>query len=225
MSALHKNKSLSRIYYKRKHHIFFKRLSFAFVVTLSILFLLSLSFFEGLAVRLLLSEVASTAEFFIFVPCIFIFLFIYNLILARVSLYICYHFENINMHSALFMLSFTLVYLFFSFKFHHLRNVIPLDVSKLFIISLYFRFWAARLSQARLKTQNVVLPRIFLVSWRAFFTCRFVLTACFLLSALGFVFALVSAHPAISLAGWEGLLVMSIFYFLFRFFVQNPNAL
>ena len=121
------------------------------------------------------------------------------------------------------MTIFIILYLTLSYT-TGIKDIVSLGVSKLCIISLYFHFWNSQLTEARLKTRSKLIPYIFIVSWRAFFICRWVLISCWLLSSLGFALALVASHPIIKLEGWEGLILMITFYFLFKLFVRNPNA-
>ena len=104
------------------------------------------------------------------------------------------------------------------------KEILALGFSKLCIISLYYHFWRSQIIENRLKKHLSILPAYFLLSWRAFFICKWVLIACWLLSSLGFAIALVSSHPIIKLEGWEGIIIMITFYFLFKLFVRNPNA-
>lgn len=218
-----KNRELSADYYKRKHHLFIKRVIFLFILFSSVSFLLFLSISEGFALKILLSKNFSFIEVSVILILIGIYLLAYNIILSRIYLHICYHFENKKTPSLIIMTIFIIVYLFLSFT-TEIKDIVSLGVSKLCIISLYFNFWNSQLIEARLKTRSNIIPYIYIVSWRAFFICRWVLIACWLLSSLGFALALVSSHPIIKLEGWEGLILMFTFYFLFKLFVRNPNA-
>lgn len=219
-----KNRELSADYYKRKHHLLKKRLAFFFILISSVTFLLFLSISEGFALKVLLSKNFSFPEISCILVLIAIYLLAYNIILSRITLHICYHFDNKKIPSVIIMAIFILAYLIISINTSEVKNIISLGVSKICIISLYFNFWNSQLSETRLQMRINIIPYIFIVSWHAFFICRWVLIACWLLSSLGFALALVSSHPIIKLEGWEGLLLMFTFYFLFKLFVRNPNA-
>ena len=218
-----KYRELSADYYKRKQHIFKKRLKFLFILFSSVSFLLFLSISEGYALKLLLSKNFSFIEISVILILISIYLLAYNIILSKIYLHICYYFENKKTPSLIIMTIFIILYLTLSYT-TGIKDIVSLGVSKLCIISLYFHFWNSQLTEARLKTRSKLIPYIFIVSWRAFFICRWVLISCWLLSSLGFALALVASHPIIKLEGWEGLILMITFYFLFKLFVRNPNA-
>lgn len=219
-----KSRELSANYYKRKQHLLKKRLAFFFILISSVTFLLFLSISEGLALKVLLSKNLSLSEISCILILIAIYLLAYNIILSRITLHICYHFNNKKIPSAIIMAIFISAYLIISINAPEVKNIISLGISKICIISLYFNFWNAQLSETRLQMRTNIIPYIFIISWHAFFICRWVLIACWLLSSLGFALALVSSHPIIKLEGWEGLLLMFTFYFLFKLFVRNPNA-
>jgi hypothetical protein len=218
-----KYRELSADYYKRKQHLFKKRLKFLFILFSSVSFLLFLSISEGYALKLLLSKNFSFIEISLILILISIYLLAYNIILSKIYLHICYYFENKKTPSLIIMTIFIILYLTLSYT-TGIKDIVSLGVSKLCIISLYFHFWNSQLTEARLKTRSKLIPYIFIVSWRAFFICRWVLISCWLLSSLGFALALVASHPIIKLEGWEGLILMITFYFLFKLFVRNPNA-
>ena len=218
-----KYRELSADYYKRKQHLFKKRLKFLFILFSSVSFLLFLSISEGYALKLLLSKNFSFIEISVILILISIYLLAYNIILSKIYLHICYYFENKKTPSLIIMTIFIILYLTLSYT-TGIKDIVSLGVSKLCIISLYFHFWNSQLTEARLKTRSKLIPYIFIVSWRAFFICRWVLISCWLLSNLGFALALVASHPIIKLEGWEGLILMITFYFLFKLFVRNPNA-
>ncbi|KAB8027745.1 hypothetical protein [Fluviispira multicolorata] len=219
-----KSRELSAAYYKRKHHLLKKRLFFIFILTFSVLLLLLLSISESWALKILISRSFSSLGVGSVLFFTGLYLLVYNILLSRISLHICYHFENKKIPSFIIMLLFIVVYLIISFNAPEFKNIISLGVSKICIISLYFSFWVSQLSEARLKMRLTKIPSIFLVSWRSFFICKWVLIACWLLSSLGFALALVASHPIIKLEGWEGVILMLTYYFLFSFFVRNPNA-
>ena len=89
-----KNRELSADYYKRKHHLFIKRVIFLFILFSSVSFLLFLSISEGFALKILLSKNFSFIEVSVILILIGIYLLAYNIILSRIYLHICYHFEN-----------------------------------------------------------------------------------------------------------------------------------
>ncbi|APJ02744.1 hypothetical protein [Silvanigrella aquatica] len=219
-----KSRELSADYYKRKHHLLKKRLSLFFILISSVTFLLFLSISEGFALKVLLSKNFSLTEINFILIIIGIYLLAYNIILSRITLHICYHFENKKLPSVIIIAIFIITYFMFSINASEAKNIISLGISKICIISLYFNFWNSQLVETRLQMRTNIIPYIFIVSWHAFFICRWVLIACWLLSSLGFALALVSSHPIIKLEGWEGLIIMFTFYLLFKLFVRNPNA-
>ncbi|BBH51950.1 hypothetical protein [Fluviispira sanaruensis] len=219
-----KIRELSKEYYKRKHHLLKKRIIFIFILTFSVSFLLLLSISESWALKIFISKSFSISDMFVVLFFTSLYLFIYNILLSRITLHICYHFESKKIPSFIILFLFIIVYTIISYNAPEFKNILSLGLSKICIISLYFRFWVSRLSETRLKLRITKAPSIYLVSWRAFFVCRWVLVACWLLSSLGFALALVVSHPIINLEGWEGVLLMLTYYFLFSFFVRNPNA-
>lgn len=219
-----KIRELSSDYYKRKQHLLKKRFIFFLVLISSVTFLLFLSFSEGVALKILLSKSFSFLEIILILILISIFLIAYNIILARIYLHICYHFEKPKTPSLIIMALFILAYFVLSYTTSGIKDILALGFSKLCIISLYFHFWQIQISESRLKKLSITIPATFILSWRSFFICKWALVACWLISSLGFAIALVSSHPIIKLEGWEGIIIMLTFYFLFKLFVRNPNA-
>ncbi|WGL58703.1 hypothetical protein QEJ31_09190 [Pigmentibacter sp. JX0631] len=219
-----KIRELSSDYYKRKQHLLKKRLSIFLVLIFSVTFLIFLSVSEGIALKILLSKNFTFFEISSILILISIFLIAYNIFLSRIYLHICYHFEKPKTPSNIIMTLFICAYLLLSYTTSGVKDILALGFSKLCIISLYYHFWRSQIIENRLKKHLSILPANFLLSWRAFFICKWVLIACWLLSSLGFAIALVSFHPIIKLEGWEGVIIMITFYFLFKLFVRNPNA-
>lgn len=219
-----KIRELSAEYYKRKSHLYKARMVFLLILFSSVAVLVLLSVSEKWALHVLFSYDFSNFLSIFFLFCIFVYLLLYNILLSRIALRICYHFDNKKIPSLIIMLLFGLTYFFLSANSNEFKNILSLAVSKLAIISLYFNFWNSQLNETRLKTRSKLTPFVYLISFHAFFICRWVLIACWLLSCLGFVLALVSSHPVIHLDGWEGFILIFIFYILFRLFVRNPNA-
>jgi len=219
-----KIRELSSDYYKRKQHLLKKRLIFFFVLISSVSFLLFLSISEGIALKILLANNFSFPEITAFLILISIFLIAYNIILARIYLHICYHFENPRAPSLIIMTLFIIAYFILSYTTSGIKDILALGFSKLCIISLYFHFWRSLIAENRLKKKQTIIPANFILSWKTFFVSKWVLIACWLMSSLGFAIALVSSHPIIRLEGWEGIIIMITFYFLFKLFVRNSNA-
>ena len=219
-----RNIELSQDYYKRKNHLLKKRLNFFIILISSVSFLLFLSISEGYALKILLSKNFSITDIVYILLLIELYLLTYNIILSRITLHLCYYFYNKKIPSIIIMSIFSIVYLIISFNVSEAKNIIPLGISKICIISLFFNFWSSKLSETRLETRSNILPYIFMISWQAFFMCRWVLIACWLLSSLGFALALVTSHPIIKIELWEAVLLMLAFYFPFKLFVRNPNA-
>lgn len=219
-----KIRELSSDYYKRKQHLLKKRLSIFLVLIFSVTFLILLSVSEGIALKILLSKNFTVIEISFILILISIFLIAYNIFLSRIYLHICYHFENPKTPSNIIMTLFICAYFLLLYTTSGVKEILALGFSKLCIISLYYHFWRSQIIENRLKKHLSILPANFLLSWRAFFICKWVLIACWLLSSLGFAIALVSSHPIIKLEGWEGIIIMITFYFLFKLFVRNPNA-
>jgi hypothetical protein len=219
-----KNKELSADYYKRKQHLMKKRLVFFFILVSSVSFLLFLSISEGWSLKILLSQNFSILTLFLILVLISLYLMVYNILLSRITLHICYHFENKKIPSLVIIVIFVFLYVFISFNTSEVKNIVPLGASKICIISLYFNFWTSQISETCMQMRLKIIPSFFLISLRAFFICRWVLIACWLLSAMGIALALVASDPIVQLGGWEGLILMATFYFLFKLFVRNPNA-
>lgn len=217
-------RELSVEYKRRRAHLFRARLWLIALLTLSVISLIAISLSESWAVRILLSSPVSFFELITIAVLIVFFLLTYCIILARMALHITYHLEDarvaLTLVTALFMGVYFVVWNYVPYPL----PVLFLAASKILSIFLCFRFWKAQLSETRLRMRTTWLPKIYIVSWRAFFVCRWVIGACWLLSALGLALALVSTHPVIDLKGWEGIVLLGTFYFLFRAFVNNPHA-
>lgn len=217
-------RSLSIEYYRRKAQLLRARMLLASLVSACLLLLVGISVAEGWVVKTILSPENSAAEFLWSVVLTGTFLLIYCVVLARVSLHISYHIENAKVAQTGVTFLFLVVYIFILSHLSNPQPVVPLAISKLFVVLLFFSFWQSQISSARLEMRMKFPPRIFIVSWHAFFVCRWVLVACWLLLVLGFALAIVSARPIIDLEGWEGISLLATFYFVFRLFVRNPNA-
>lgn len=194
------------------------------LVTLSVFLLVILSVLESWTVRVLLSSPVTPFELISILVLLGFFLLTYCVVLTRVALHISYHVENARVAKTFVTTLCLLGYLFVLTVVPSPQPVIFLAASKLLSIFLCFRFWESQLNETRLQMRSQVLPRVYIVSWRAFFVSRWVIAACWLLSALGLALALVSTHPIIDLEGWEGIVLLGSFYLLFRAFVRNPNA-
>lgn len=211
-------------YLRRKSQLLRARIWLVSLVSLSLTLLVILSLGEAWATRILMSSPLTWFELLSVGVLIGVFLFVYCIILARMALHITYHTENARVAQTFVT---TLCLVVYAFLFTYLHNPLPvvfLAASKLLAIFLFFLFWQSQLSETRLRLRSRVLPRIYIVSWKAFFVSRWVLAACWLLCALGIALALVSTHPIIELDGWEGVSLLVTFYLLFRIFVRNPNA-
>lgn len=217
-------RTLSPDYYKRRSQLLRARILLIALIPAFLSLLVGLSVAEGWIVRNLLHSSVTTPEFFLTLSVSAAFLVVHCLVLARLALQICYHIEHAGIAQTGVMTIFLLAYFAVSWNLPQLQSVIHLAVAKLLMVFLFFRFWQSQLREARLQMRMKQPPRIFLVSIHAFFVCRWVLAACWLLGALGFALALVSTHPVIELEGWEGITLLLTFYFLFRAFVRNPNA-
>lgn len=217
-------RSLSAEYYKRRLQLLRARAALVTLTVASMALLLTVSLAEGWAVRFVLSSAVTRQEFAGTLGVTALVLALFCIVLARLALHISYHIEHAGIAKTIVSTAFVLVYVFVLTKLPNPQPVLFLAVSKLFAIFLFFRFWHSQLSEARLQMRMKLPPRIFLVSIHAFFVCRWVLVACWLLLALGFATALVSVHPIIDMEGWEGLSILGTFYLMFRAFVRNPNA-
>jgi len=217
-------KALSAEYYRRRSQLVRARWLLATLIPTSIAFLVLLSLAEGWVVRWLLQANLSVGGLIGVFAGTAMFLGVYCVGMARVSLHIVYHIEHAGIARTAVISAFLIAYIFVFTKLPSPQTVFPLAAGKLLSIFLFFRFWQSQLAQTRLSTRAHISPRVFIVSFDAFFVCLWVVLACFLLCALGFALALASVHPIIDLEGWEGLMLLSTFYFLFRIFVRNPNA-
>jgi hypothetical protein len=217
-------KALSAEYYRRRSQLVRARWLLATLIPFSIGLLVVFSLAEGWVVRWLLSSnlgLGGLAATFI---AIVAFLAIYCVGMARVTLHMVYHIEHAGVARTAVIGAFLVAYVFVFTKLPSPQTVFPLAAGKLFSIFLFFRFWQSQLAETRLRARTLTSPRVFIVSFRAFLVSVWVVIACFLLCALGFALALASMHPVIDLDGWEGLMLLATFYFLFRIFVRNPNA-
>lgn len=179
---------------------------------------------EGALVRFLLQENVSFAHYFLFGALISSFLVVYSILLSRLVVHILYNLENAAIAQTIATSTFVLVYAFVFYRFKNIQPLLYLAVGKLLAVLLLFRFWRLRFFEAHDRLKSALAPQRFLVSWSAFSICRWVVIACFLLMFLGMALAFVSTHPVIELAGWEGLVLMLSFYFVFRAFAQSPHA-
>jgi len=211
-------------YYRRRRQLVRARWLLATILPASIGLLVVLCLAEGWALRFILLTPLPWGGLLGMCACIVLFLAIYSVSMARVALHIVYHIERSGFARTAVSVAFVIAYVFVFTKLPAPQTVLPLAAGKLFSVFLFFRFWQSQLSEARLRLRSHTPPRIFLVSRQAFLVCRWVVMACFLLCALGFALALVSVHPIIDMEGWEGLMLLGTFYFLFRIFVRNPNA-
>lgn len=217
-------KILSAEYYRRRKQLVRARWLLATLIPLSIALLVMLSLAEGWVVRWLLSSSLGTVGLLGTFAAIGAFLATYCIGMARVTLHVVYHIEHSGVARTAVIGAFLVAYIFVFTKLPSPQTVFPLAAGKLLSIFLFFRFWRSQLAEMRLRARSHASPRVFIVSFRAFLVSMWVVMACFLLCALGFALALASMHPIIDLEGWEGLMLLFTFYFLFRIFVRNPNA-
>lgn len=217
-------KGLSAEYYKRRSQLARTRFLLIALVALSLVLLFALSLAEGWILRHLIAPSVTGMEFVFALILMGLFLIIYCVVLARLCLHITYHIEHAGMAQTAVTSLFLLSYVFVFIKVPNVSSVLSLVVSKLFSTLLFFRFWQSQLSEARLQMRLKTTPRIFMVSIHAFFVCRWVIVACWLLSALGLAIALAATQPTIALEVWEGFALMGTFFMLFWAFVRNPNA-
>lgn len=211
-------------YIRRRNQLLRARSWLVGLVGFSLGLLIVLSIGEAWATRVLMSTPLTRIELTSLGLLTGIFQFVYCVILARMALHISYHVEHARVAQTFVT---TLCLVVYAFLFTYLHNPLPvlfLAASKLLAIFLFFTFWNSQLSETRLRMRSRVLPKVYILSWRAFFVCRWVLGACWLLCALGLALALVSTHPVIEMGGVEGGSLLLTFYFLFRIFVRNPNA-
>jgi hypothetical protein len=217
-------KSLSADYEKRRAQLLRARLVLAIWIPLSIACLLGLSLVEVWAVRRLLTEVMSYWPLVMFVGAIFVTLGVSCFGMARVSLLMTYHMEHAGWARTAVVGTFLGVYVFAFFQLPNPQLLLPLAVGKLFSILLNFRFWKGQIFHARLSRNYGFLPRDFLTNPKAFWMCRWILIASYLLCLLGFALALVSVHPVIEMDGWEGVMLSLSFFLLFRVFAGLPQS-
>jgi hypothetical protein len=217
-------KALSPDYQKRRYQLMKARMLLATLLPLSLFFLAAVSMIEVWSVRELISRAMTSERTLLFVFVIFFMVCIYCIGMARISLIVSYHIENTgwarNGVLGTFLVAYFLVFYFLPSP----QTVLPLALAKLFSILLYFRFWRGQIFAARFSRRYVVTPAEFLKSSAAFWICRWVLVASFLLCLLGIALALVSVHPVIEMEGWEGFMLFLAFYSLFWVFSGNTQV-
>lgn len=220
------SRARSAEYYRRRSQLVRARWLLATLVPASIALLVTLCLAETWAVRWLILTPLPLGHLTAACAAIALFLAVYCVGMARVALHIVYHIEHAGVARTAVSVAFIAAYVVVFTKVPSPQAVLPLAAAKLLSVFLFFRFWQSQLAWARLswRTPAHAPARLFLVDFRAFLVCRWVMLACFLLCALSFALALVSVHPVIDMKGWEGLILLGTFFFLFRFFVQNPNA-
>jgi hypothetical protein len=217
-------RAMSADYYRRRTHILRARVLVMGLLLLCMGFLLLVCIGEGWTVRFMLSQSLSFMQTGLYALAIMMVIGVYCCVLARLALYISYHLDHSKIAQALILVPFVAVYLFLFLKLTNIRAILPLATSKLFATFLFFSFWQSQMNEARIQMRLKAAPRIFIVSWHAFFVCRWVLAACWLLLTLGFALAVVSTHPVVDMEGWEGVALLGTFFLVFRAFVRNPNA-
>lgn len=223
---MHKNltTTLSADYQRRKNHRLKARVKvFTFIGAL-FWSLVALSTIEGAVVRFLIQGPVSLTNYILFGILIVMFLLVYSLLLSRLIVHILYNLEHAAIAQTITTSTTLLVYAFVFYKFKNIQPLTYLALAKILSITLLFRFWRLRFFETHDRLKSALAPQRFILSWKAFLICKWVLVACFLLMFLGLALALVSTHPVIDLEGWEGIVIILSFYFVFRAFAQNPNA-
>jgi hypothetical protein len=215
---------MSAEYYRRRSQLVRARLLLATLLPAAIALLVALSLVESGVVQWLTTAPFTPLSLALFTLGMAVFLFLYSLGLARVTLQIVYHTEHSGIARAVVTCAFIAAYIFVFLKLPSPQIILSLAMSKLFSVFLFFRFWQSQLSFSRLSSRYPIEARSFLLEWRAFFKCRWVVMASFLLCSLGFAMALASLHPVIQLGAWESTMLLGTFFLLFRIFAQNPNA-
>ena len=195
------------------------------MVVLSFVLLTAVSFGEAWAVgnALPLSEhVSDYIQLFSFLS---IGLFMYSFVMARLMLHMIYHMEHARLVQTSVLGGVTLCYCFIMWRSPQTAAVTFLATSKVLGMFLFSSFWKVMLLEEFWRRQNSAhVPRTYLVSWKAFFICRWVLLASWLILNLGLALALIAEHPVIQLDIWEGLILLLTFFVLFQIFAKNPNA-
>lgn len=224
MRTLPPIKIYSKEYKKRKSQVLNTYLGLWVWVTMSLLLVLGVSVAESWIVQALLFRVLNGQELLGSIFALVFFASLYSFLLARLTLHLSYYIEHKKIAQT--AVSFLLLsgYTFFFLRWSQSKPIVFLALGKLLTFFLFSTFWETRLMETRWKGNGEYSSRIFLNSFSAFMSCRWVMIACWLFQHLAVSVALFSVHPLVHVTGWEGLTVMMVFYILFRIFVRNPHA-
>jgi hypothetical protein len=216
--------SPSASYNRRRQSVLWARGSALAAGGFFLLMLVSGCMVESWLVKQFASVNVGLLEFVIYLSSVGCFLFLYSLGLCRLTLHFSYWLESLRSVRFGIQVLFLLAYGYAITGLDDIRLLLPVAASKVLSAFLFFRFWESQIVYLRLRRRKRPQPREFLLSGRAFFVCRWILVACWLLHCLGFALSLLSSDPVVDLAGWESLLLLGGFYLLFRVFVRNPYA-
>lgn len=216
--------SPSASYHRRRQNLLWARGAALAAGGFFLLLLVTGSLVESWLVKRFALSDMGFVSFVIFVIGVGFFLFIYSLALSRLTLHFSYWLERTRTVRFVVQVLFLIAYGYAITSMRDVRLLIPVAVSKVFSIFLYFRFWESQIASLRLRRRNRPQAREFLLSVRAFLVCRWILVASWLLLCLGFALSLVSSDPVVDFTGWEAVLLLGGFYLLFRVFVRNQYA-
>lgn len=216
--------SPSASYHRRRQNLFLAKSAALAAGGFFLLLLVTVSLVESWLVKRFAFTYTGSANFVFFLSGVGFFLFIYSLALSRLTLHFSYWLERTRTARFVVQVLFLIAYGFAITSMRDVRLLIPVAVSKIFSVFLFFRFWESQIASLRLRRRNRPQPREFLLSLKAFLICRWILMACWLLLCLGFALSLVSSDPVVDLTGWEAVLLLGGFYLLFRAFVRNQYA-
>jgi hypothetical protein len=105
-----------------------------------------------------------------------------------------------------------------------LQPLLFLVSGKILVTLLLARFWHAKFRDFRMRFKSKPTVRFFMEKAGRFFSCAWVVLACWFMKALAFSLALVESQSVLQLQGWEGVLLLATFFCLFWVFVRNPHA-
>jgi hypothetical protein len=234
-------------YSRRRKQIIKARILLMIVLLSLVVLVLGLSVLEWYTLFNILDEQTSVRVFLEGIFAYIIFSFLISVCISRISLHVVYFFEHAKVALAFFSVIFCVMYFFTWTQFSDGISLLYLGVSKVSSFILCLRFWDMLLSELRLQTrleqalqaQNSdelnkdglqklkwaqKIPKDFLRNWRDFSVCKWVTVGCLFLNLLGFVMAMCS-HSSIGLIqGWDGLVLIALYFSVFLVFLRNPGG-
>ena len=215
-------KELSYDYHRRRSQLIRARAALGVYIAAALAGLAGICLLEAWWVRWLIASRLDWGKGSFALVSIFVLVVVYCIGTARVTLHIVYHLDRAGLARNAVLFAFSLAYVFVLYKLPSPQTILPLAAGKQFAIFLFFSFWQSQVFQARVSLRSSAANVVFDLGWKSFWVCKWVLCACFLLNCLGLALAIVSVHPVIEMEGWEGVMLMGTFFFLFYIFVRNP---